>query len=49
MVGPLPEGWYAHGDGIFVRRYPKPDSLQVEVLFSPLQGKRTIAWFPFGN
>lgn len=39
MVGPLPEGWYAHGDGIFVRRHPRPDSLQVEVLFSPLQGE----------
>lgn len=34
MVGPLAEGWYALGAGVFIRRCPGPDGLGVEVLCS---------------
>jgi hypothetical protein len=34
MVGPLAEGWYALGAGVFIRRCPGPDGLGVKVLCS---------------
>jgi hypothetical protein len=34
LTGPLAEGWNALGDGVFARRAPKPESLEIDVVCS---------------